>query len=110
MIRANYLPLPRFHDRKTTTLSSTMVSGCYVRHYSIRTGVRQTGYARGGPEGPLGPIIGWGVQIDDPEGCIALVDETRDPASARALYERAISGNPIEVAVAMQYPQLQVTS
>jgi hypothetical protein len=76
-MRSITLPLPRGMSRKTDTLASEhFPNGTYLRFYSIRYGAtRAHAYARGGAEGALGPVVGFGVMAEDAEGILRVEHE-----------------------------------
>jgi hypothetical protein len=87
----SYLPLARNRSRQMERLAFERIGQDTVELYAIRVGVTQTGYARGGQEGPVGPTpVGYGVQVDKGE-FVAYVDEGQDLDTQRALFDRAVA-------------------
>lgn len=90
------LPRKRNIGMKTQQMRYARIeNGLTVFLRSIQYYVIQTGYARGGMPGALGPVSGYMVAVDDADGCEIYHVEIRQQEAAEVLFD-AIVERPAE--------------
>src|SRR5688500_1159877 len=84
------LPRPKGRGRTFDRLELRRVGGYILEMYAVRLFVLNTHpYAKNGREGAPGPVIGYGMTIEDAEGITVYTHEERDRAAIAARFERA---------------------
>lgn len=91
-LHVQHIPTPRGHGRVTERRDFARVGSHTVTLYAVRFyGLAARRGTTGAPEGQPGAVVGYGVTVEDADGCVAYTQEQRGEAESVAIFGKALA-------------------